>query len=169
MVEYFRFIGNQANEDGLIWIKQHVTDRVRGGCFYTQAANSLFQGLTSDAVKAAGYEIAKLQFLHPESPLYGTATVNLIHDEFLIECREEIAHEVAMALQEVMVRIYQKYTPGVRIEADAHVMHFWSKKAKAVWHDLEGNVVNPYTFEGEKRLVPWGRSVYEDEEKAEAA
>lgn len=158
MREYFRWIGNQADGDGWHWIKQHVSNRVRGRAMFTQAANSMFQGLTADAAKAATYEMVKSQFLDTKSPLFGTSMVNFVHDEDINECREEIGHEVAMEMKRIMEVVYQRYTPDVKIEVEPTIMRFWSKKAEQVWHDQHGNVVHA-DFPGPKRLMPWGRKV----------
>lgn len=61
---------------------------------FTQAANTMFQGLTSDGAKAAMWEVARRQFTEPKSALYGTRNVNFIHDELIAECREDVAQVV---------------------------------------------------------------------------
>jgi DNA polymerase-1 len=115
------------------FIKQHKSGRCRGRVTYTAACNTLFQGLTADAVKEAMFVIAREQFCNPDSPLYGTHVVNMIHDEIIIECREEIAHEVAMELSRIMVEVYNRWTPDVPMTSEPFVMRRWSKKAKPRW------------------------------------
>ena len=41
-----------------------------------------------------------------------------------------------------MVEVYQRYTPDVKITADAHIMRRWSKSAEGAW-DERG------------KLIPW--------------
>jgi hypothetical protein len=49
-----------------------------------------------------------------------------------------------------MIEVYSRYTPDVRITADAHLMDRWSKSAEAV-HDERG------------KLVPWSPPQEADE------
>jgi DNA polymerase I-like protein with 3'-5' exonuclease and polymerase domains len=102
----------------------------------------MFQGLTADAAKAALFEVARLCYTVESSPLYGCRPICFIHDEILLEAPLFKLHEAAKELELVMVAVYQRFTPDVRITADAHAMYRWSKKAKEV-------------FDDDGRLVPW--------------
>lgn len=134
MREYFRLVdGLLGRNEGTI--VQLYSNRVRGDCSYTQACNTLFQGLTADAAKEALWEITRRQFCEPESVLYGTHLVVFVHDENIVECPEEIAHEVAMEMIEIMVEVYNRWTPDIPMTCEAAVMRSWSKKAKPRWRD----------------------------------
>lgn len=117
------------------YIKQYRSGRCRGGVTYTSAANGFFQSLTADAAKEALFEVTRRQFCDLGSPLYGTHTILFLHDEILVECREEIAHEVAMELRDIMVEVYNRWTPDVPMTAEPCVTRRWSKKAKPRWRD----------------------------------
>lgn len=121
--------------------KQYGSGRWRGKCRFTVGCNTMFQGLTADAAKAALFEVSRLCYTVPTSPLYGCRPVCFIHDEILLEAPLFKLHEAAKELERVMVQVYQHFTPDVRIKASAHAMHRWSKEAKEV-HD-------------DGRLVPW--------------
>ena len=122
--------------------KQYGSGRWRGKCRFTVACNTMFQGLTADAAKAALFEVSRLCYTVPESPLYGCRPICFIHDEILLEAPIFKTHEAAKELERVMVAVYQRFTPDVRITAGAHAMGRWSKKAKEV-------------FDDDGRLVPW--------------
>lgn len=125
-------------------IEQLVSRRLRGKCSFTEACNSMFQGLTADAAKAALFEVSRLCYTVPESPLYGCRIVNFIHDEILLEAPLFKAHEAAKELEKVMAAVYQRFTPATKITAEAALMLRWRKKAK------------PYYVNG--RLRPWEES-----------
>lgn len=114
----------------LVDITQEVTRRIRGKCRYTQACNTMFQGLTADAAKAALVEVSRRCYMDPTSALYGSRPALFVHDEVILETPIEKITSAAKELEEVMVEIYKRYTPDVRITADAHAMLRWSKKAK---------------------------------------
>lgn len=154
MREYFKWMSQLVEMGGgKADIQQFMTGRWRGRCFYTQACNTMFQGLTADAAKAAFFEVSRLCYTVKSSPLYGCRPLLFVHDEIIIEAPLEQAAEAAAELERVMVAVYQQYTPDVRIQASAHLMNRWSKDAQA-------------TYDERGKLVPWEPPQSEDE-KAE--
>lgn len=142
-VEYFKWISNQC-ESGPAKIEQVFVQRYRGGCSYTEASNSLFQGLAADAAKAAGFKIAKACYVDTSSPLFGARPVNFVHDEFIVEVDDnEAASEAAEELARLMVEGASRFLPDVPPLAEPYLMRRWSKKAKPIRND-------------NGRLVPWG-------------
>jgi len=123
-------------------IEQVFVRRTRGGVSYTEACNSLFQGLAADAAKAAGFLIARACYTEPASPLYGCRIVNFVHDEFILEAPEGRAPEAAEELARLMVAGASVLMPDVPPSAEPVLMRRWSKKAKAL-RDAQG------------RLIPW--------------
>ena len=119
---------------------------MRGKCRYTQACNSLFQGLGADATKAAGFLVSYACYVDQDSPLFGCRLVNFVHDEFIVEVPEERGHECAMELARLMVEGAKPWLPDVPPKvSEPMLMRYWSKKAKQVWKDgIKGG-----------RLVPW--------------
>jgi len=121
------------------------TKRFRGGATYCAACNNGFQALGSDCAKEAAWRICRAQYVEPESPLYNTRTVAMVHDEFVGECREEVLHEAGYELARVMREGANLYLPDVPIpesKMKPSGMRRWSKKAKPVF-DMNG------------RLIPW--------------
>lgn len=159
MVEYFAFINKLSiewkdieNIDGrakesikeLYFLKQLFSERLRGGATFCSAANSFFQGLGADATKHAGFHVARECYVVKDSPLYGCRIVNYIHDQFLVECPIERAHEGATRLAEVMVEAANEFLPDVPATVGKPMATMcWSKATKQV-RDPETN-----------RIIPW--------------
>jgi len=120
-------------------LRHLYSDRYRGGCSYTQACNSPFQGLGADVSLDALFRVVKAQLV---GDLRGCHAVNFVHDEILIEAPRDQCHEAAEALAGHMVaagRAWLRHVPlGVEVEA----MLRWSKSARPA-HDANG------------RLIPW--------------
>lgn len=151
MADYFKWMGMLTERaGGLADIQQLVSGRWRGKCRYTAGCNTLFQGLAADAAKAALWEVSRLCYTVKSSDLYGCRPVLFVHDEIITEARLEQAAAAAAEQSKVMIEVYQRYTPNVKITADSHLMNFWSKKAEAEF-DLTG------------KLIPWEPPQEEDE------
>jgi DNA polymerase-1 len=141
-VPYFKWIGDQC-EGRPGKIKQVFVERYRGGCSFTEACNTLFQGLAADAAKAAGFLIAKVCYVDTDSPLFGGRIVNFVHDEFIVEVDDDDrAADAAEELARLMVVGASRFLPDVPPLAEPYLARRWSKKAKPV-RDEAG------------RLVPW--------------
>lgn len=139
--DYFNWIGGVCDELNPT-IEQLYVGRRRGGVSYTEACNSMFQGLAADAAKNAGFLVSRACYVEPSSPLYGSRIVNFVHDEIIIEAPEEKAHEAAMELARLMVDGASVLMPDVPPKVEPLLMRRWSKKAKPL-KDEQG------------RLVPW--------------
>lgn len=138
MRRYHDRIG-QATETGETLIVQAVSGRRRGGCGFTAAANSFFQGRTADGAKRAGWLLSRECYLPSDSPLYGSRIVAFVHDEFIVEAPIENAPRVAARLAEVMIAGMREYVPDVKVSVEAVLVDRWYKGAKPV-HDAAGNL-----------------------------
>lgn len=151
MQDYFRWMGRlMENGGGTADIQHLFSNRWRGKCRYTQACNNLFQGLTADAAKAALWEVSRACYTIKSSPLYGCRPVLFVHDEIITEARREQAAAAAVEQSRIMVDVYSRYTPNVKITAESHLMDFWSKDAEP-------------EFDQRGRLIPWEPPQEEDE------
>jgi DNA polymerase-1 len=92
------------------------------------------------------WAVAKKQYNEPSSALYGSRTVNFIHDELLVEVPEDRAAEAAGELQSTIVEAFNPWVPNHPVTAGVALMHRWSKEAEAV-----------YNAAGE--LIPWLESM----------
>lgn len=141
MRDYFAHVSS-ATRMGSAQARQLFSGRLRGGCGYTELANTYFQGLAADASKSALWEVVRRCFDDRlRSPLLGAVPIVFIHDEIGLECPEECCHEVGRELERVMVEAMQELTPDVPARASACAMRRWSKAAKP-------------TYE-KGRLIPW--------------
>ena len=147
MAAYFRYISEMGD---CFELRQHVSGRLRGGLSYCSGANTLFQGLTADGVKAALYYASRECYTGESeawrgkgpSPLFGCRLNAMIHDELMGEAPEARAPEAAARLGEVMVYGMALYTPDVAVAVEPVIMRRWYKEAKPA-------------FDGAGRLVPW--------------
>lgn len=138
MVGYFAHI-NDLCARGAPLI-HFMSGRYRGDVRYTSAANSYFQGRIADMAKHAGWNLARAIYL---GPLRDRARIwAFCHDEFLVECREEDAHDVAGEVVRIMEDSGRVWCPGVPVQAEPAVSRSWRKGAE------------PY-YGPDGRLAPW--------------
>jgi hypothetical protein len=125
-------------------VKQLRSNRVRGGCTYTAACNTYFQGLGADATMSAGFELSSACYVDTNSVLFGSRVVCYVHDEFLLEMKnDEHAHDKAHEMSRIMKDTANKWIPNCPFtEVEPLLMAVWSKDAEPL-HDEKG------------RLVPW--------------
>lgn len=120
------------------------TGFVRGGCTFTSACNTYFQGLAARGAKEAMWEIAKACYVENASVLYGCRPVLFLHDEFILEVPANVpdAHDASVALSALMVEGMQKFVPDVPVAVEPTLMKRWHKEAGPV-------------YDAKARLVPW--------------
>ncbi len=152
---YFAQINRIVGSGGYGTVIQLRSQRRRGFCRYTVAANTFFQGLAADASKLSLWRVSYECYTgkcwdnpNKRSPLYGCRPVVFMHDEIMIVAPISYAAEAAGRLEIVMVQSQEIYTPDIPVRASAALMRRWRKGAKPV-------------FNNEGRLIP-----YEDRRKA---
>ena len=119
-------------------VTQLGSGRVRGGCTYTVAANTMFQGLAADTAKAALYAVVRLTKM---SEWFSAWKVwNFVHDEILIRGPVEDCDLAAATLESVMMHEAGLWLPDVPVKAEAVAMDRWSKSAEKTL-DEEGKLV----------------------------
>ncbi|MBA2691293.1 MAG: bifunctional 3'-5' exonuclease/DNA polymerase [Rubrobacter sp.] len=74
-------------------------------------------------------DIAKLAliYIHEELLDLDARLINTIHDEFVVECREDLADEVSERMKAAMVRAGEKLLKKVPVEVEAMVSGEWRK------------------------------------------
>jgi DNA polymerase I len=143
MNDYFAYVSDMVDRKGEI--VQLRSNRTRGNVGYTDACNTLFQGLGADIAKSALFDVAEACYAIPSSPLFGCRPVNFIHDEIYAEAPEHRAAAAAVELGRIMVEAARPWLPGVMIEAVPLITRRWSKSAEP-------------TFDRNGELVPWERA-----------
>jgi DNA polymerase-1 len=148
---------------------------VRGGCSYTQANNTRFQGLGASAAGNATFLLVEACYIPTPcracdgsiagcewcrhingpgiSPMYGARGVNYVHDELIGECRTAYGHEVAHELARIMREGGLPYLRDVPPTAKPQVMSYWSKAAKPRWDKTDLGAPG-----GKGRLIAWPTS-----------
>lgn len=132
-------------------IRHIYSNRYRGGCMFTQAANTRFQGLTADMAKDAGFKLSHECYVDTSSVLYGSRIVNFIHDEFLVESPQMLGHECAMRVVQIMEDAGRRWCSQYPVRAEPAVMLHWRKDAEAVYNSAG-------------RLVCWEHRALSDDE-----
>lgn len=155
---YFEWINRQLAQRGAgekksrtVTIEQSKSGRLRGGCWYTQAANTLFQGFCADIFGVAMWRVSREMYTVQTSPLFGSRLVNALHDEGFSEIVIEKAHAAAHRQAQIQIEVGQEWGPDVRWTCEPALMaERWYKAAEPVYVDGQ--------------LVPWDL-----EQKAKAA
>lgn len=125
MQPYFNWVAKRtAMGSGIAC--QLYSGRYRNGCTFTQLANTMFQGLTSDGMKAALYDLAKAMYM-PGGSLPGCYVINCIHDEVLVEAPKGFGQAVGEEVARIMVEAMERYTPDIPAIAEPEVMDRWHK------------------------------------------
>ncbi|HXB28088.1 MAG TPA: DNA polymerase [Gemmatimonadaceae bacterium] len=140
---FFQHVGDLVDEDtGEATVHQVFSNRMRGGCHYTAACNTYFQGLGADAAKRATYIVSRACYAESANVLYGSRICNMIHDELILEVDDDFrAHDKAIELGRLMVAGANEFLPDVPARVKPLLARCWSKKSKPVFKD--------------GRLVPW--------------
>jgi len=113
------------NKDTIMSINR--TGRYRYVDRFTAAANTHFQGLAADGMKAAWIELTYASYCDKTSIMYGARPILPIHDEALVEVRAEKAEEQAKFIRRTMESAFNKYTPDVPVKVEYKIMDRWEK------------------------------------------
>lgn len=145
MVGYFTHISDLIDSGAPL--VHFMSERVRGDLRYTAAANSYFQGHTSDMAKHAGWNLAREYFGIDPGPLNRANPWNFAHDEHLAEAPEDTAHECAGRMVEIMEASGRIWCPDVPVRAEPALSRRWRKAAGPIY---QGGRLIPY----EDRTMP---------------
>lgn len=136
MSDYFAVAAEVAGDLGTGLIEQIGSGRLRGGVSYTEACNTMFQGLVADAAKDAMWHLwLACADERQGSPLYGSHIVAFLHDEYMVEIPETRADECAREVAKVVCDAAQVWMPDVPVTASPCLMRHWSKGAKETYNE----------------------------------
>jgi hypothetical protein len=145
MREFFAYVRSlrKCDNGGYdYWVREIVTNRIRGGCNYTAACNDHFQALGASMTQRALYEISRECYVVPSSALYGSRPVNYVHDEFFVESPIPRAHDAAMRLRDVAEDVARRFMPYAPPACPPALLMRMSKAG----HEMKDDA---------GRLVPW--------------
>lgn len=152
MGSYFEHINLLLEED--LPLVHFRSGRYRGGAHYCAAANSYFQGHTADMAKHAGWTLTRQYYGIDPGPLNRARPWNFVHDEFIAEAPEEIAHECAIEMKRIMDASGREWCPDVHCRSEPAIMRRWRKSAEAFYQD--GRLIpyedRPMTEEVRKKI-----------------
>ena len=140
--KYFDWVSEQLsgprqNQTGTF--VQPWSERVRGGCWYSAGANTMFQGFCADIAKLAGWRVTQEMYTGKRwdtgapSPLAGSRIVNFLHDEIFSEFPEHCAHEAALRQAEIMTQTARELGPALPWPCETAIMRRWYKDAEPVY------------------------------------
>lgn len=140
LVEFLAYVARLV-ANGRAPVTQPRSGRIRGGCSYTQAANTHFQGLAADLMFDAVWRIVMDSLCaRPGDALHGARVVAVVHDEILAEVPLDRVTEAADAITERMLAAGERWTPDVPHSVDAVAMDRWLKSAEREL-DSDGRLV----------------------------
>jgi hypothetical protein len=110
---------------------------VRANVRYSEACNSLFQGLGASLTGDVGALVSRACYVG--APHYGAAVGPLmgcrpclyVHDQYLIEAPEDVAPEAAVQLRQIMVDGARPWLPDVKLDAEPCLSRYFAKDAVA--------------------------------------
>jgi DNA polymerase-1 len=140
MPRYFDIIKQWIGNDNKGYVIQRRSNRIRGRLTFCKAANTMFQGLTADATKAAHWELAKATYLaKPGDALYGVRCVLFLYDQFVLEAPEERAAEAAEEVHRIVISTVQQWMPDVPVSGKPSLTRRFYKGPKPI--RIEGRLV----------------------------
>ncbi len=139
--DYFAYINRLLNGQETCSVTHFKSDRLRGGCWYTQACNSFFQGLAADIAKDSMFRVCREMYSEPSSPLYGSRLVDMVHDELIAEIPTDgRLHDASFRMRDIMCQTAQEWSPDLKYTAEPAAMNCWSKNAKTL-KDSDGRLL----------------------------
>ncbi len=145
--DYFAWIRSHVDEKDEYTMTQVRSGRVRGRCRYTEASNTMFQGLGADGAKNAVWEVARASYDETrQSKLFGFRPIFFVHDQIIGETPIEKSHVQAIELGRVMVDACNKFLPDVPVKCEPCLSKHWTKNATAVYNapPLDGGTLLPW-------------------------
>lgn len=112
---------------------QHgIPGMTRANVRYSEACNSLFQGLGAALTGDVGAQVSRACYVG-DGALRGCRPCLYVHDQYLIEAPEETAPEAAAQLREIMVTGAWQWLPDVKLDAEPCLSRYFAKDATAVY------------------------------------
>jgi hypothetical protein len=131
VAQLFALVSSMQEGDKRILIQQVRSLRWRGGCTYSAACNTFFQGLLADGALEALARVA-MECYVPGSALFGYRIVAFVHDEIVIEGPLAGLAAATRRLAHIMEEELNKFTPDYPTPAEPVLTMVWSKDAKTV-------------------------------------
>lgn len=139
--EDFQRLTAEINEDPDFWpdyrehknkntnkFKEYYKPKVRQyfikkGDIERMSLNYPIQGSSADITKLAG--IYFFRYLQENNLLFNVKMANVVHDEWIVECKEEMSNEIASVLRECMERAGDVFCKTVKLKAEPEITKYW--------------------------------------------
>lgn len=107
---------------GRLWVFGFdPNDRAQLGMLKRVGKNAPIQGTASDLFKRA------VKLVDDKLQNHDAQIVHCIHDEIVVECKEEIAEKIARLLASTMIKAGKEFLARVPVEVDAKITDAWLK------------------------------------------
>lgn len=149
MSEYFDACSRELGPKETCTIELYYSKRLRRVRGFSTICNSYFQALTADGAKRALHEVIKRCYVDRQSSLYGARPVNFVHDELILEIKDNPAvyRPAAAEFAQAMAGAFNVVVPDYPTHVDAVLMRRWSKSAEPV-------------FDEKGQLIPWDKEIF---------
>jgi DNA polymerase-1 len=117
----------EKSMDSLIF-KNHFKPKVREyfmkkGDIERMSLNYPIQGSSADITKLAG--VYFYRYIIENNLMFIVKLPNVVHDEWIVECPEEMAESISKVLQECMERAGDVFCKTVKLKAEPCITQFW--------------------------------------------
>ena len=117
----------EKSMDSLIF-KNHFKPKVREyfmkkGDIERMSLNYPIQGSSADITKLAG--VYFYRYIIENNLMFIVKLPNVVHDEWIVECPEEMAESISKVLQECMERAGDVFCKTVKLKAEPCITRFW--------------------------------------------
>jgi DNA polymerase-1 len=85
--------------------------------------NYPIQGSSADITKLAG--IYFYRYLEENNLIFKVLMPNVVHDEWIVECSEELAPELSKVLKKSMEDAGEVFCKTVKLRADPEITKYW--------------------------------------------
>jgi DNA polymerase-1 len=96
---------------------------MKKGDIERMSLNYPIQGSSADITKLAG--IYFFRYLQKNNLLFNVKMANVVHDEWIVECKEDMVNEISSVLQDCMERAGDVFCKTVKLKAEPEITKYW--------------------------------------------
>ena len=96
---------------------------IKKGDIERMSLNYPIQGSSADITKLAG--IYFFRYLEENDLVFKVKMPNVVHDEWVVECSEDIQNEISKVLQVCMEKAGDVFCKTVKLKAEPEITKYW--------------------------------------------
>jgi DNA polymerase-1 len=96
---------------------------MKKGDIERMSLNYPIQGTSADITKLAG--IYFFEYLEKNNLIFKVLLPNVVHDEWIVECPEDLSQELSKVLQESMERAGDVFCKTIKLKAEPCITKYW--------------------------------------------